>query len=178
MGAGHTGGETNRRRFGFAPFAGGYEVGGLPARLIGVPWPTRAFFREEKLEGAEWIVCLDSEEPWRRYDPAPLRFLFHGKLDSPLSGERDAVGAMARVARLVDEQVRAGRGGVIHCALGIERTGALVGTVLALNGAAPETVADAIADVVEGVQPGWIGARFAGELAVAIRRCAAVASDR
>ena len=84
--------------FGLAPFAEGYEVGGLGSRLLGVPFPNQAFFREENLEGVNWVVCLDSEDPGRRYDPAPLQFLFRGKLDSPLSGNREAVAAVAHVA--------------------------------------------------------------------------------
>jgi hypothetical protein len=158
-----------QRSFGLAAFADGYEVVGLPARLVGVPWPSREFFQEEDLAGIGWVVCLDSDEPWQRYDPAPRRFLFHGRLGSPLAGDRGTVAALARVARLVDARLRDQEGVLIHCAMGIERTGALVGTVLALNGASPEQAAGWIASLVSGQQPDWTGPRFADELTMAIR---------
>ena len=164
--------------FGLAPFAEGYEVGGLGARLLGVPFPNQAFFREENLERVNWVVCLDSEDPGRRYDPTPLQFLFRGKLDSPLSGNREAVAAVARVARLVNERLLAGEGVAVHCQLGIERTGAVIGTVLALRGFAPMKVAARIAGLVDELQPGWTGPRFAGELAAAIERSADQVSGR
>jgi hypothetical protein len=162
--------------FGLAAFAEGYEVGGLPARLVGVPWPSREFFQEEDLAGIGWVVCLDSEEPWRRYDPAPRRFLVYEKLVSPLTGDPEAVAALARVARLVDARLRDQEGVLIHCALGIERTGAVVGTVLALNGISPDRAAERIAALVAEQQPGWTGPRFAAELAAAIRRGVGVAA--
>jgi len=49
------------------PFADGYEVVGLPARLLGVPFPGRAFFGEEHVDGIRWIACLSNAEPERRY---------------------------------------------------------------------------------------------------------------
>jgi Tyrosine phosphatase family len=168
---GTTNSGTRPHGFGLAPFADGYEVAGLGARLLGVPFPNQAFFREENLEGVNWVVCLDSEDAGRRYDPSPLRFLFCGKLDSPLTGNREAVVAVARVARFVDEQLLQGRGVLVHCALGIERTGALVGTVLALNGAAPEEIGERIASLIDELQPGWTGPRFAVELTAAIKLC-------
>lgn len=163
---------TRPHAFGLEPFADGYEVGGLRARLLGVPFPHQTFFRDENLEGVNWVVCLDSEEPGRHYDPSPLRFLFGGKLDSPLAGNGEAVAAVARVARLLDDRLRGGEGVVVHCQLGIERTGAVVGTVLALRGFAPATVAERIVGLVDELQPGWTGPRFVGELAAAITACA------
>jgi hypothetical protein len=162
---------TRPEGFGLAPFAEGYEVGGLGARLLGVPFPNQAFFREEDLEGVNWVVCLDNEDPGRRYDPSPLRFLFCGKLDSPLTGNREAVVAVARVVALIEDRLREGEGVLVHCALGIERTGSVVGTLLALRGVQPVSAAGRIASLVEELQPGWTGAQFPAELAAAVGLC-------
>jgi hypothetical protein len=54
----------------------------------------------------------------------------------------------------------------------------VIGTVLALRGFAPIKVAARIAGLVDELQPGWTGPRFAGELAVAIESSADQVSRR
>lgn len=167
-----------RSPIGVGPIADGYEVGGLPARLIGVPFPSTAFFQEEPLAGIRWVVCLSSEQPERRYDPAPLQFLRRVRLDSPFSGQAAACAAVADLATAISLELRAGHGVVVHCDMGIERTGSVIGTVLARQGVAPPRAAELIADVIELQQPGWAGSNFADHLAQAIQRCTPIAPAR
>jgi hypothetical protein len=68
------------------PFAEGYAVTGLAARLLGVPFPTSAFFAEEDLAGVRWIACLSAAEPERRYAvPAGIGWLERRKFGGPES---------------------------------------------------------------------------------------------
>lgn len=167
-----------RSPVGVGPIADGYEVGGLPARLLGVPFPSAAFFQEEPLAGVHWVVCLSSEQPERRYDPTPLQFLRRVRLDSPFSGQAAACSAVADLATTISDELQAGHGVVVHCDLGIERTGSVIGTVLARHGVAPPRAAELIADVIELQQPGWAGSNFADHLAQAIQRCTPIAPAR
>ena len=57
--------------------------------------------------------------------------------------------------------------------MGVERTGAVLGTVLALEGFSPQRVACGIADAVEAQQPEWAGPRFPDDLAIYLGECLA-----
>ena len=148
---------------------------GLPARLIGVPFPSRTFFEEENLDGVRWIACLSSAEPERRYQvPPEIGFIERRNFGSPDAASPSELAEFARVAECIRQRLQAGDGVLVHCDQGISRTGTVVGTVLALQGIAPGRVAAAIASAVDSQQPGWIDApRFAAELTAAIGGCVA-----
>jgi len=154
------------------PFAAGYAVTGLPARLLGVPFPHPAFFAEEDLSGVRWVACLSSSEPERRYAvPAGIGWLERCRFGGPESAGPAEWAEFARVARAVRARLRAGEGVLVHCDQGLARTGTVVGSVLALEGIAPARAAAAIATVAEAQQPGWVEAgRFAAELTAWIER--------
>ena len=66
------------------PFADGYAVTGLPARLLGVPFPHSSFFAEEDLSGVRWVACLAAAEPERRYAlPSGMGWLERRKFGAP-----------------------------------------------------------------------------------------------
>jgi Tyrosine phosphatase family len=150
------------------PFANGYEAIGLPARLIGVPFPAQEFFRTESLGGVRWIACLSSEEPRRRYDPAPLEVLCRLNLAGPFMFSPTSVAAFSNTAQLVHKHLQKSEGVLIHCDMGIERTGTLFGVVLALYGIAPDIIARALANIIEVQQPGWTDEKFRPQLENAI----------
>lgn len=154
------------------PFAAGYAVTGLPARLLAVPFPQTAFFAEEDLAGVRWIACLSSPEPERRYAvPAGIGWLERCRFGGPESAGPAEWAEFARVARAVRARLRVGEGVLVHCDQGLSRTGTVVGSVLALEGIAPARAAAAIATVAEAQQPGWVEAgRFAAELTAWIER--------
>ncbi len=154
------------------PFADGYAVTGLPARLLGVPFPHPAFFAEEDLSGVRWVACLAAAEPERRYAlPGGMGWLERRKFGAPETAGPAEWAEFARVAGAVRERLRAGEGVVVHCDQGLSRTGTVVGTVLALEGMAPARAAAALATVLEAQQPGWVEAgRFAAELTAWIER--------
>ena len=160
------------------PFADGYEVVGLPARLIGVPFPSRTFFEEENLDGIRWVACLSSAEPERRYQvPPEIGFIERRNFGSPDAASPSELAEFARVAECIRQRLQAGDGVLVHCDQGISRTGTVVGTVLTLQGIAPGRVAAAIASAVDSLQPGWIdAARFTVELSAVIGSCSARAS--
>lgn len=157
-------------------FANGYEAGSLSARLIGVPFPSSRLFLEENLQGVRWITCLSSVEPQRRYETSPwkLGFLDRVNLNSPLGVDRSKKVAVVLLARRIIDRLRMAEGVLIHCDMGIERTGAVLGTVLAMEGYSPQRVALGIADAVEGQQPEWAGPRFPEQLASCIEECLAL----
>jgi len=153
-------------------FADGYAVTGLAARLLGVPFPTAAFFAEEDLAGVRWIACLSAAEPERRYAlPAGIGWLERRKFGGPESAGTAEWTEFARVAAAVHARLRAGEGVLVHCDQGLARTGTVVGAVLALEGFPPPRAAAAIATIAEAQQPGWVEAgRFAAELTAWIGR--------
>lgn len=154
------------------PFADGYAVTGLPARLLGVPFPHPAFFAAEDLTGVRWIACLAAAEPERRYAlPGGIGWLERRKFSAPESASPAEWADFARIGGAVRARLRAGEGVLVHCDQGLSRTGTVVGTVLALEGMAPARAAVAIASVAETQQPGWVDAgRFAAELTEWIER--------
>ncbi len=160
------------------PFAEGYVVRGWSVPLLGVPFPTSAFFAEEDLAGVRWIACLSAAEPERRYAaPAGIGWLERRKFGGPESAGPAEWAEFARVAAAVRARLRAGEGVLVHCDQGLARTGTIVGTVLALEGFAPARAAAAIATVAEAQQPGWVEAeRFAAELTAWIGRAVTSAS--
>lgn len=160
----------------FGIFADGYEVAGLSARLIGVPFPSSRLFREESFDGVRWISCLSSTNPEHRYSTHPwkLERLDSVQLDSPLGGTLSTKRALLSLALRIQRKLRDGEGVLVHCDMGIERTGAVLGTVLALEGFDPQRVACGIADAVEAQQPEWAGPRFPDDLAICIGKCLAL----
>lgn len=157
------------------PFSDGYEVVGLPARLIGVPFPGRTFFEKEYVDGIRWVACLSSTEPERRYKvPPEIGFIERRNFGSPDLASPSELAEFARVADSIRQRLQAGEGVLVHCDQGISRTGTAVGTVLAMHGIEPARAASAIATIVDSQQPGWIDApRFAAELSAVIGGCVA-----
>ena len=89
------------------PFAAGYAVAGLPARLLGVPFPPPAFFAEEDLSGVRWVACLSSSEPERRYAvPAGIGWLERCRFGGPESAGPAEWAEFARVAGAVRARLR------------------------------------------------------------------------
>ena len=157
----------------FEPLGSGYEVNGLQAPLAGIPFPSTEFIANLHPR-FEWIVCLSSVEPEKRYSSGKLQWLEKIKIESPLTGEKTALAGCRDAAAQVHRKIAAGEGVAIHCDMGIERTGSVIGTVLALHGFKVRNIAREIADIINEQQPGWTSGTFTAELEVAIGRCVAL----
>ncbi len=156
----------------FEPLGAGYEVNGLHAALAGIPFPSTEFVAN-LYPRFEWIVCLSTVEPEKRYSSGKLQWLEKIKIKSPLTSEKAALVRCRDAAEQVHRKISAGEGVAIHCDMGIERTGLVIGTVLALHGFEVRNIAREIAAIINEQQPGWTGGTFATELAVAIGKCVA-----
>jgi len=154
-------------------FDAGYEALGLSARLVGVPFPTTEFFTKNQLTGIRWIACLASENPERRYAIGswPIDFILRAKLPDPKAGV-EVIKKLTQAALLIQARLKAREGVIVHCDMGIDRTSAVVGTVLALEGYAPEDCAQAITQMLIHQQPGWIGEEYVKDLIKVVRDCA------
>ena len=152
------------------PLGFGYEVAGLPAPLAGIPFPTTAFASSLHPRFA-WIACLSSANPEQRYQAGGLNWLCKTAINPTLSGDHAALLQSKEIAAAINTQISGGKGVAIHCDMGIERTGTVLGTVLALRGYSAKLVAREIAAIINEQQPGWTGRDFPDALTKAISFC-------
>lgn len=140
-----------------------------PAPLAGMayPWPGTPW-TEIAAAGFKHVVCLASEAPG--YDPAPMERLYTTELEDlvhtrpprdPAREERlirDAVG-------LLEGQLMAGQGVVVHCAGGTGRTGTVIGCALRSLGFPTRQVLDYLYALnVERGNTGWPEASWQARL--------------
>ena len=103
-----------------------YRVLRTPASLAGMSFPQQPPWNAIAAAGFESIVCLTDETP--PYDASPLRILLAMKFEDlagrrhPTNPQREA-DMLREVVQAVVEELRAGRGVVVHCLAGTGRTG-------------------------------------------------------
>jgi protein tyrosine/serine phosphatase len=137
-----------------------YQVLRSPAPLAGMPFPERPSWKAIAAAGFESIVCLTSNTP--PYDPSPLRVLRAARFKDLVGGsrpdhpEREADLLRDVVMAVVDE-LRAGRGVVVHCAGGTGRTGTVIACALASLGMSEADVMRymSIVNSARGKSHGW-----------------------
>ena len=137
-----------------------YRVLQRPAPLAGMPFPYRPSWTAIAAAGFESIVCLtDKAAP---YDPSPLRVLKALAFEDLVGGRRPRdpqreAGMLREVVRAVVEELRAGRGVVVHCAGGTGRTGTVIACVLATLGMSEAEVMQYMNTVnaARGLDHGW-----------------------
>ena len=134
-----------------------FIVTGLPATLVGGPFPTRLWPNWSLLahQGFSHVVCLASTEPETRYRPDAGNFSWLAKVSLKSPGEildavchppngrlfpvtPNALDELMAIARQVLSVSWARQGVCVHCEYGIERTSLLIGTILILTGADPD----------------------------------------
>jgi protein tyrosine/serine phosphatase len=108
-----------------------------PAPLAGMPFPSSPPWTAIAAAGFESVVCLTNDTA--PYDPSPLRVLRAAKFKDLVGGGRpdnpQREGDMLRdVVQVVVEELRAGRGVVVHCAGGTGRTGTVIACALVALG--------------------------------------------
>jgi protein tyrosine/serine phosphatase len=114
-----------------------YQVLRSPAPLAGMPFPKQVPWEAIAAAGFESIVCLTHDTP--PYDPSPLRVLRAAKFKDLIGGrqpdnpQREAE-MLRDVVQAVIEELRAGRGVVVHCEGGTGRTGTVLACTLAALG--------------------------------------------
>ena len=114
-----------------------YQVLRLPASLAGMTFPERVPWNAVAAAGFESIVCLTNDTP--PYDPSPLRVLRAVEFKDLVGGrqpdnpEREAE-MLREVVQAVVDELRAGRGVVVHCVGGTGRTGTVIACALAALG--------------------------------------------
>lgn len=114
-----------------------YQVLRSPAPLAGMSVPDRPSWKAVAAAGFESIVCLTNNTP--PYDPSPLRVLRALKFKDLVGGtqpenpQREA-DMLREVVEVVVDELRAGRGVVVHCAGGTGRTGTVIACALAALG--------------------------------------------
>jgi hypothetical protein len=125
-----------------------------------MPFPEQVPWTAIAAAGFEWIVCLTHDAP--AYDPSPLRVLRAARFEDLVGGgqpddpRREA--AMLRdVVLAVVEELRAGRGVVVHCAGGTGRTGTVLACALAALGLSEAEVVKYMTTVnmARGTSHGW-----------------------
>jgi hypothetical protein len=137
-----------------------YRVLDAPAPLAGMSFPDRPFWTAIGAAGFASIVCLTDDVP--PYDPSPLRVLRARKFEDLVGGrhppdpQREA-DMLRYVVRAVVEDLRAGRGVVVHCAGGTGRTGTVIACVLATLGMSEADVMQYMSTVnrARGMDHGW-----------------------
>ena len=137
-----------------------YQVLRAPAPLAGMSFPNGPPWNSVAAAGFESIVCLTDDTP--PYDPSPLRVLLALKFKDLVGGaqpddpQREA--AMLRdVVQAVVDELRSGRGVLVHCAGGTGRTGTVIACALAALGMPEDEVLKYMASVngARGRSPGW-----------------------
>ena len=103
-----------------------YQVLRVPAPLAGMSSPDRPSWKAIAAAGFQSIVCLTNNTP--PYDPSPLRVLRAVKFKDLVGGTRPdnpqrEADMLRDVVHVVADELRAGRGVVVHCAGGTGRTG-------------------------------------------------------
>jgi protein-tyrosine phosphatase len=137
-----------------------YQVLRSPAALAGMAFPQRPPWKTIADAGFQSIVCLTDNTP--PYDPSPLRVLRAVKFKDLLGGSRpdnpELEGEMLRdVVQIVVEELRAGRGVLVHCAGGTGRTGTVIACSLAALGMPEPEVLKYMSTVnaARGKSHGW-----------------------
>jgi protein-tyrosine phosphatase len=137
-----------------------YQVLRAPASLAGMSFPDRPSWQAVADAGFDSIVCLTNNTP--PYDPSPLRILralkFKDLVGGHLPDDPKREAEMLRdVVRVVVDELRAGRGVVVHCAAGTGRTGTVIACVLAALGMPEAEVLKYMATVnaARGKSHGW-----------------------
>lgn len=139
-----------------------YAVAMGPGLLAGMSYPHSIQWQSLYTSGYCYVVCLTHDSP--TYDPAPLILLYSGQLqdlaggalpDQPEHEERCIREAVA----LIQPQVLASRGVVVHCAGGTGRTGTVIACTLKALGVPTPTVFDHMnaVNAARAKYPGWKG---------------------
>ena len=138
-----------------------YRVLDAPAPLAGMSFPHRPSWKAVAAAGFESIVCLtDDDTP--PYDPSPLRVLRALAFEDLVGGrqprnpQREA-DLLREVVQAVIDELRAGRGVVVHCAGGTGRTGTVIACALVTLGMSEADVMQYMStvNVARGVSHGW-----------------------
>ena len=137
-----------------------YQVLRAPAPLAGMSFPDRPSWQAVADAGFDSIVCLTDDtpccdtRPWLVPSARKFEDLVGGRL--PDDPKREAE-MLRDVVRVVVDELRAGRGVVVHCAGGTGRTGTVIACALAALGMPEAEVLNYMATVnaARGKSPGW-----------------------
>ena len=137
-----------------------YRVLDVPAPLAGMSFPDRPPWTAVAAAGFQSIACLTNDVS--PYDPSPLRVLRARKFEDLVGGrqprdpQREADLLRETVQAVVDE-LRAGKGVVVHCRGGTGRTGTVIACVLVTLGMSEADVMKYMSTVNEarGMSHGW-----------------------
>ena len=136
-------------------FKTGYATHVFSAQLAGIPFPSPdSNFKSYYDNGYRWIMCLDSTEPIKRYNPAPLQWLEMCIAPDPYTTV-DTTNIIIRADKALDK-LRQGEGVIVHCSQGINRTGAHIAAILHLAGISSQVIANNLYDTLSIVHSGWI----------------------
>ena len=137
-----------------------YQVLRSPAPLAGMAFPDRPSWKAVAAAGFESIVCLTDNVP--PYDPSPLRVLRALKFKDLVGGSRPdnpqrEADMLRDVVQAVTDELRAGRGVVVHCAGGTGRTGTVIACAFAALGMSEADVLKYMGTVntARRKSPGW-----------------------
>jgi protein-tyrosine phosphatase len=137
-----------------------YRVLRAPAALAGMSFPNGPPWKSVATAGFESIVCLADNTP--PYDPSPLRVLRALKFKDLVGGARPdnpqrEAAMLYEVVQAVVDELRSGRGVVVHCAGGTGRTGTVIACALAALGMPQDEVLKYMASVntARRKSPGW-----------------------
>jgi protein-tyrosine phosphatase len=138
-----------------------YQVLRSPASLAGMAFPDWPSWKDVAAAGFESIVCLMAEDV-PPYNPSPLRVLRARKFKDLVGGRhpddpRGEADMLRDVVQAVVDELRAGRGIVVHCAGGTGRTGTVIAGALAALGMPEADVLNYMCTVnaARHKSPGW-----------------------